>query len=99
MRIKIPHVFALLTFVVFACSMLTWVVPSGEFEREERMVGGSERMMVVAGTYETIPKHRTARGGAGEGGRDPIGLTFWRGDGAPNGVVSREEPAHLMVDL
>ena len=62
MKIKIPHVFALLTFVVFACSMLTWVVPSGEFEREERMVGGSERVMVVAGTYETIPKHRTARG-------------------------------------
>ena len=62
MRIKIPHVFALLTFVVFACSVLTWFVPSGEFEREERMVGGSERMMVVAGTYETIPKHRTARG-------------------------------------
>jgi len=62
LKIKIPHVFALLTFVVFACSMLTWVVPSGEFEREERMVGGSERVMVVAGTYETIPKHRTARG-------------------------------------
>jgi len=62
LKLKIPHVFALLTFVVFACSLLTWVVPSGEFEREERMVGGSERMMVVAGTYETIPKHRTARG-------------------------------------
>ncbi len=62
MKIKIPHVFALLTGVVFVCCVLTWVVPSGEFKREEKMVGGSERMMVVAGTYETIPKHRTARG-------------------------------------
>ena len=62
MRIKIPHVFALLTFVVFVCSVSTWLVPSGEFERERRMVGGSERTMVVAGTYETVPKHRSVRG-------------------------------------
>jgi uncharacterized ion transporter superfamily protein YfcC len=61
-RIRIPHVFALLTGVVLACSVLTWVVPSGTFERERRLVGGSERSMVVAGTYEKIPKHRTARG-------------------------------------
>ena len=57
MRINIPHVFALLTGVVFACSLLTWVVPSGEFERENREVGGIERTMVVPGTYETVPKH------------------------------------------
>jgi uncharacterized ion transporter superfamily protein YfcC len=62
MRIKIPHVFALLTLVVLVCSVSTWVVPSGQFERERRMVGSSERNMVVAGTYETIPKNRTARG-------------------------------------
>ena len=62
MKLKIPHVFALLTFVVFACSALTWFVPSGEFDRERRLVGGSERTMVVAGTYEAVPKHRSARG-------------------------------------
>ncbi|MEE4271090.1 MAG: hypothetical protein V2I67_05430 [Thermoanaerobaculales bacterium] len=62
MRIKIPHVFALLTGVIFCCCLLTWVVPSGEFRRETRVVAGSERSMVVPGTYETVPKHRTARG-------------------------------------
>lgn len=59
---KIPHVFALLTGVVFVCSILTWIIPSGEFERETRLVGGSQREMVVAGTYTTIPKYRTLRG-------------------------------------
>ncbi len=62
MKIKVPHVFALLTGVVFVCSVLTWIVPSGEFEREQRLVGGSERTMVVAGTYETVPKNLSARG-------------------------------------
>jgi len=62
LKVKIPHVFALLTGVVFVCSVLTWVVPSGEFDRERRLVGGSERTMVVADTYATIPKHRSARG-------------------------------------
>jgi len=62
MKIKVPHVFALLTGVVFVCSVLTWIVPSGEFERERRLVGGSERIMVVAGTYETVPKHLSAGG-------------------------------------
>ncbi|HSL18032.1 MAG TPA: Na+/H+ antiporter NhaC family protein [Methylomirabilota bacterium] len=62
MRIKIPHVFALLTGVVFACSLLTWVVPSGEFERERREVGGIERTVVVPGTFETVPKHLSPAG-------------------------------------
>jgi uncharacterized ion transporter superfamily protein YfcC len=61
-NLRIPHVFALLTGVVFVCSVLTWIVPSGEFARERRVVGGTERTMVVAGTYETVPKRLSARG-------------------------------------
>ena len=61
-RIKVPHVFALLTGVVFVCSLLTYVVPSGEFERETRMVGGTERTVLLAGTYESIPKHVSPKG-------------------------------------
>jgi uncharacterized ion transporter superfamily protein YfcC len=61
-KFKVPHVFALLTGVVFACSLLTWVVPSGEFEREAREVGGIERTMVVPGTFETVPKHLSPAG-------------------------------------
>ena len=59
---RVPHVFTLLTGVVFFCSLLTFVVPSGEFERETKEVGGTERTVLLAGTYETIPKHVSAKG-------------------------------------
>jgi len=62
MRVKVPHVFALLTGVVLVCSISTWFIPSGEFDRETRLVGGTERTMVVPDTYQTVAKHRSVRG-------------------------------------
>ena len=61
-RFKIPHVFTLLTGVVFVCSLLTFVIPSGEYERETRSVGGNDRTVVVPDTYTTLPKHYSAKG-------------------------------------
>ncbi len=61
-RWRVPHVFTLLTGVVFACSLLTFVVPSGEFARESMEVGGTERTILIAGTYKEIPKHLSAKG-------------------------------------
>ncbi len=94
MRIRIPHVFALLTGVVFACSVLTWVVPSGEFERERRLVSGSERTMVVAGTYEKIPKHRTISGlvftESAEGEASPVGLDEFL-SAIPRGMIAASD--------
>jgi len=61
-KLKVPHVFTLLTLVVFFCSLLTYVIPSGRYEREKRTVGGLERTMVIPGTFETLPKHVSAKG-------------------------------------
>jgi uncharacterized ion transporter superfamily protein YfcC len=61
-QINIPHVFTLLTGVIFVCSLLTFVVPSGEYERESRSVGGRDRTVVVPDTYSTFPKHVSAKG-------------------------------------
>ena len=61
-RVKVPHVFALLTLMILACSVLTWVVPAGRYAREQRIVGGRERTVVVPGTFETVPKHYSASG-------------------------------------
>jgi uncharacterized ion transporter superfamily protein YfcC len=60
--LRVPHVFTLLTGVVFVCSLLTFVVPSGEYQRETRSVGGRDRTVVVPDTYTTLPKHVSARG-------------------------------------
>jgi uncharacterized ion transporter superfamily protein YfcC len=61
-RFKIPHVFTLLTGVVFACGLLTFVIPSGQYERERIEVGGQQRTVVVPDTYTTKPKHVSAKG-------------------------------------
>jgi len=57
-----PHVFVLLTAVVFACSVLTYIVPSGKFERETKEVGTLTRTVVVPNTYQEIPKHYSVEG-------------------------------------
>jgi uncharacterized ion transporter superfamily protein YfcC len=61
-RIKIPHVFALLTFVILFCSILTYILPSGSYDREERTAGGLTRVMVVPGTFQKIEKHYSLKG-------------------------------------
>ena len=44
---KSPHVWALLFGLAALCTILTWIIPAGSYERHE--VNG--RMMVIAGTY------------------------------------------------
>ncbi len=56
-RIKIPHVFVLLTGVIIVCSVLTYVVPSGSYDRRTVTIGKSTRTVMVPGTYRKIPKH------------------------------------------
>jgi uncharacterized ion transporter superfamily protein YfcC len=61
-RLKVPHVFTLLTGVVFACSLLTFVIPSGEYQRQNLSVGGHDRTVVVPETYSSLPKHYSVKG-------------------------------------
>ncbi|MCB1184741.1 YfcC family protein [bacterium] len=61
-RFRVPHVFVLLTLVILACSIATWVIPSGEYRRETKSVQGHERTLLVPGTYEHLDKHVSARG-------------------------------------
>ncbi len=56
-RIKIPHVFVLLTGVILFSSILTYLVPSGNYQREERTVNGLTRTMVIPGTFASHEKH------------------------------------------
>ncbi|MBC8423912.1 putative basic amino acid antiporter YfcC [bacterium] len=56
-KLKIPHVFVLLASVIFVCSLLTYVVPSGSYERRTALVGEQERTLLVPGTYQKLDKH------------------------------------------
>jgi uncharacterized ion transporter superfamily protein YfcC len=62
LKIKLPHVFILLTGVVFVCSILTYFINSGEYRRETKQVGTLTRTVVVPGTYQKLPKHISIEG-------------------------------------
>ena len=61
-RIKIPHVFVLLTGVILVISLLTYIIPSGEYQRTQKTVGSLTRTVVIPGTFEKIPKNYSLRG-------------------------------------
>ena len=60
--IKIPHVFALLTIVILVASAMSYIIPSGSFERKEVQVGHLTRTVVVPGSYQSIPKNYSVNG-------------------------------------
>jgi len=59
---KIPHVFVLLVGVIFGCTILTYIIPSGEYKREQKTIGSLQRTVVLAGTYESEEKEYSLKG-------------------------------------
>ncbi len=47
-KFKLPHIFVLLFGITLICSILTWIIPAGNFER---VVNDAGREVVVAGTW------------------------------------------------
>ncbi|WP_343000694.1 hypothetical protein [Collinsella aerofaciens] len=47
-QFKVPHVYAIIFALMVIFAVLTWIVPSGSYQRQE--VNGRE--VTVAGTYE-----------------------------------------------
>lgn len=55
-KIHMPHVITLIFFLIIIVAILTWVLPSGEFERTIMETSTGEREVAVAGTYHTVEK-------------------------------------------
>ena len=55
--ITVRDVFVLLTGVILLSSILTYVIPSGTYQREEVSFGELTRTVLVPGTYEKLSKH------------------------------------------
>lgn len=60
--IRIPHAFIFLSGIILFCSLLTYIIPSGAFERETREVGGVQQTLVVPESYRQFPKHISIKG-------------------------------------
>lgn len=54
---KIPHVFIFLFWIIIICSVISYFIPSGSFERTTRNYGSITQTVVVPNSYKEIPKH------------------------------------------
>jgi uncharacterized ion transporter superfamily protein YfcC len=61
-KISIPHVFIFLSIIILFCGVLTYIVPSGTFERKTETINNVQRTVVIPGTYKEIPKHFSVKG-------------------------------------
>ncbi len=55
-KVKMPHVLTLIMLLITIMAVLTWIVPSGTFERHVVDTMAGEREVVIAGTYTEEPK-------------------------------------------
>lgn len=56
-RFKIPHIFIFLFWIIVSCSLLTYIIPSGAFEREQKDYGEITQTVIVPNSYTEIPKN------------------------------------------
>ncbi len=61
-KFKIPQVFIFLFLIILFCSVLSYIIPSGSFDREKKVIHKIEQSVVKPGTYKEIPKHFSAKG-------------------------------------
>ncbi len=61
-KIKIPHVFVLLAGVILFSSLLTYIIPSGHYDRQKKKVGTLTRNVVIPGSFKETPKHYSVKG-------------------------------------
>ncbi|MEX1383518.1 MAG: hypothetical protein AB1Z17_08995, partial [Lutibacter sp.] len=61
-KFRIPHVFIFLFLIIVFCSIFSYLIPSGSFEREKEVINKIEQNVVVSGSYKEIPKHISLKG-------------------------------------
>jgi uncharacterized ion transporter superfamily protein YfcC len=61
-RFTVPHVFIFLSAIILFCAVLTYIVPSGEYKRTTREVGGIVQTVVIPGSYKKLEKHFSIEG-------------------------------------
>lgn len=50
-KFKLPHIYVLLSAIIIICTILTWILPTGEFLREANKAGVE---VAVPGTYHLV---------------------------------------------
>ncbi|MBP7101699.1 MAG: YfcC family protein [Bacteroidales bacterium] len=50
----IPHTFTIVFIIIVISSILTWIIPAGEFEREIHVFDGNSREIVIPDSYHSV---------------------------------------------
>lgn len=61
-RLNFPHVFIFLAGIILFSAVMTYIVPSGEYERTTKVYGNIEQTVVIPGSYAKIEKHISLKG-------------------------------------
>ena len=54
--LHMPHVITLIFMLIVFVAIMTWIIPSGSFERQLVDTAAGEREVAVSGTYTTVKK-------------------------------------------
>jgi len=51
---KVPHTYVIIFFILVVAAVTTWIVPGGEYERQVITVDGSQRSVIVDGSFHSV---------------------------------------------
>ena len=55
-KLQLPHVYSIIFILMAVFAVLTWIIPSGAYERELIETAAGEKEVAVAGTYTPLDK-------------------------------------------
>lgn len=55
-KFTFPHSYTLIFLLIIVAAIMTWIIPSGQFDTVVETINGTERTTVIPGTYDTIEK-------------------------------------------
>lgn len=64
---KIPHNFTIVYFIIFFAAVLTWIIPSGKYVSEKKVVDGKEQTVMIFSYDHDLPVEvRSEKGSGGQ---------------------------------
>lgn len=54
MKRKIPHAYTIISVAILLCALLSWLIPAGEYQREQIVVNGMERTVIVENSFHHV---------------------------------------------
>ena len=58
---RFPHTYVIIFLIIVVASVLTWIVPGGEFERKEVKVDGIAREVIQPDSFRCVTQVKRGR--------------------------------------